>query len=172
MASFSLLFYLPLFSLVTLKIWTTWRFLDLTYSEGRPYSLLFFPPMLGGNVMRANFPEYRWLCGRGERRGKMAANQQSKWRPISLSLRTFTHHRLSIYWRIFPQSARSTQTEYFYFLFTSHFLFLIILGTTHDDKLDRNNLFAMNTPLYAGNQNYWIALTYLYQINSRSNWSF
>jgi hypothetical protein len=29
----------------------------------------------------------------------------------------------------------------------------------NDDKLDRNNWFAMNTQLYAGNQNHWIALT-------------
>jgi hypothetical protein len=29
----------------------------------------------------------------------------------------------------------------------------------NDDKLDRNNWFAMNTQLHAGNQNHWIALT-------------
>jgi hypothetical protein len=80
---------------------------------------------LGGNVMRANFPEYRWLCGRGERRDKMAANQQSKWRPISLSLRTFTHHRLSIYWRVLSLSRHAADRQDIFIFFSPLTFFFI-----------------------------------------------
>ncbi len=116
-----LLFYFPLFSLVILKIWTIMAI--FRFNLFRRSSLLSLS--LGGNVMRANFPEYRWLCGRGERRGKMAANQQSKWRPISLSLPALSHTIVCLFTGGFSPSVGTLQADRIYlFPFTSYFLFI------------------------------------------------
>jgi hypothetical protein len=55
----------------------------------------------------------------------MAANQQSKWRPISLFLPTFTHHRLSIYWRILSLSRHAADRQDTFIFFSPLTFFFI-----------------------------------------------
>jgi hypothetical protein len=80
----------------------------------------------GGNVMRANFSEYRWLCGRGGKK-RQNGGQSAKQMAANISLTPSFAYLLA---GSLPQSARSRKTEYIYNLFTSYFLFISFFLST------------------------------------------